>query len=82
MQNCYLTLPELGIDNQRITACLWLVKRGSRVAQGESILEVLAGAANVELPAPTDGLLVEKLVAEGDALHVGQRLAVIEPETA
>jgi pyruvate/2-oxoglutarate dehydrogenase complex dihydrolipoamide acyltransferase (E2) component len=82
MQNCYLTLPELGIDAQPITACLWLVDSGSRVAEGESILEVLAGAANVELPAPIDGVLVEKLVDEGHTLHVGQRLAVIEPETA
>ena len=82
MQNCYLTLPELGIDAPPITACLWLVESGSRVVEGESILEVLAGAANVELPAPIDGVLVEKFVAEGHTLHVGQRLAVIEPETA
>ena len=75
-----LILPDLGIDEVPIVACLWLVDRGSRVAAGDPLLEVLAGPATVDLPAPTDGVLVETLVSEDDPLAIGQRLAVIESE--
>jgi len=78
MQRHYLTLPELGIDGGPIVVSLWLVERGSRVEAGAPVLEVLAGAATVDLPAPADGLLVETLVGEDEPLRVGQRLAVIQ----
>ena len=75
-----LILPDLGIDEVPIVASLWLVEPGSRVAAGDPVLEVLAGPATVDLPTPTDGVLVETLVDEDDPLIVGQRLAVIDSE--
>lgn len=78
MSRHYLILPELGIDDQPIVVSLWLIEEGSRVKAGDQVLEVLAGAATVDLPAPADGRLVETLVAEDEPLRVGQRLAVIE----
>jgi pyruvate/2-oxoglutarate dehydrogenase complex dihydrolipoamide acyltransferase (E2) component len=73
-----LLLPDLGLDDQPITLGQWLVKRGTRGAEGEPVVEVMAGAATVDLPAPADGILAQKLVAEGELLAVGQRLATIE----
>ncbi len=73
-----LTLPDLGIDDQPITLSVWLVEQGSRVAEGEPVVEVLAGAATVDLPSPADGVLAEMLVTEDDPIEVGQTLAVIE----
>ena len=61
-----------------ITVSLWLVERGSRVVEGDQVLEVLAGAATVDLAAPAEGILVETLVEEDDPIVVGQPLAVIE----
>jgi pyruvate/2-oxoglutarate dehydrogenase complex dihydrolipoamide acyltransferase (E2) component len=78
MSRYYVSLPDLGVDDRPIVASLWLVKLGGRVEAGEPLLEVLAGAATVDLPAPADGLLVETLVAEDEPVRVGQRLAVIE----
>lgn len=75
-----LILPDLGIDKVPIVVSLWLVERGSRVAEGDQVLEVLAGPATVDLPAPADGVLVEMLVEEDDTLSVGQRLAVIRSD--
>ena len=75
-----LILPDLGIDDQPIVAGLWLVRQGGRVMEGDPMLEILAGSAVVDLPAPADGVLVEILVAEDEPLHVGQRLAVIESD--
>ena len=80
MPHYELILPDLGIDDQPVTAGLWLVKRGSRVAEGEPLLEVLCGAAAVDLPSPAGGILAEKLVAADDTLQIGQSLAVIEEE--
>jgi pyruvate/2-oxoglutarate dehydrogenase complex dihydrolipoamide acyltransferase (E2) component len=71
-------LPDLGLDNQPISAGLWLVERGRRVAAGDQILEILAGSVVLDLSAPADGVLREKLVEEDSPLQTGQRLAVIE----
>jgi pyruvate/2-oxoglutarate dehydrogenase complex dihydrolipoamide acyltransferase (E2) component len=73
----FLTLPDLGLDDQPITVSLWLVKEGRRVREGEPVVEVLCGGVTVDLPAPDDGVLVKKLVAEGDTLTAGQVLAEI-----
>jgi pyruvate dehydrogenase E2 component (dihydrolipoamide acetyltransferase) len=72
-----LVLPDLGLD-EPIALSLWLVKQGGRVVEGEPIVEVVGGEATVDLPAPADGVLVEKCAEEGDPLAIGQRLAVIE----
>jgi pyruvate/2-oxoglutarate dehydrogenase complex dihydrolipoamide acyltransferase (E2) component len=74
-----LILPDLGIDDQAIVLSSWLVKKGSAVAEGEPVVEVLCGGVTVDLPAPVAGILKRKLVADGDLLTVGQPLAVIEP---
>ena len=75
-----IILPELEIDDQPMVLSLWLVKRGGRVSAGDPVAEVLAGSATVDLPSPLDGILAETLVCEGDAVIVGQRLAVVESE--
>ena len=75
-----LRMPDLGIDEQPMKVSLWLVRRGSRVAEGEQLLEVLAGSALVDLAAPVSGTLVETLVSEDDPIRPGQRLAIIEEE--
>jgi 2-oxoglutarate dehydrogenase E2 component (dihydrolipoamide succinyltransferase) len=73
-----LTLPDLGIEDQPITASSWLVKRGTQVTEDEPVLEVLCGGVTVDLPARINGILLEKLVSDDEVLKVGQKLAVIE----
>ncbi len=80
MNGTPLRVPDLGLGDEPIVLTLWLVKRGSRVAEGEPLVEVLAGAATVDLPSPADGVLVEKSAAAGDVLAIGQRLATIESQ--
>ena len=78
MNGTPLTLPDFGLGDQPIVLTLWLVKRGSRVAEGEPLVEVPAGAATVDLPSPADGVLAEKSASAGDVLAVGQQLAMID----
>jgi pyruvate/2-oxoglutarate dehydrogenase complex dihydrolipoamide acyltransferase (E2) component len=81
MNGRHLILPDLGLDDQPIVLSLWLVKEGTRVAEGDPVVEVAAGEVTVDLPAPLDGILVKKLVAEAEPLSVGQRLALIDEGT-
>jgi pyruvate/2-oxoglutarate dehydrogenase complex dihydrolipoamide acyltransferase (E2) component len=73
-----IALPDLGFGKRRMTVSLWLVPRGGRVKAGEPVIEILCGSATVDLPAPSDGVLVEKCATEDAAVAVGQRLGVIE----
>ncbi len=75
-----LTMPELGMADVPVLLSLWLVDAGSKVTEGDRLLEVVAGDVTVDLPAPASGTLVELLAAEDDVLLVGQPLAVIEDE--
>jgi pyruvate/2-oxoglutarate dehydrogenase complex dihydrolipoamide acyltransferase (E2) component len=75
-----LILPDLGLGDQVTVAGLWLVAEGERVTAGEPVLEIVAGSAVVDLPAPADGVLVETLVDEDIPLRPGERLAVIESD--
>jgi pyruvate/2-oxoglutarate dehydrogenase complex dihydrolipoamide acyltransferase (E2) component len=80
MPTCELVLPELGLGDRLIKVSLWLVERGSRVVEGDPLVELLAGEATVDLPSPATGVLIKKMVAEDEPVHVGQRLAVIAAE--
>ncbi len=75
-----VVLPDLGFDDEPVVLNLWLIKQGARVAEGEPVVEVMVGAATVDLPSPVDGVL-KKLVAEGQTLIVGQTLARIQVES-
>jgi 2-oxoglutarate dehydrogenase E2 component (dihydrolipoamide succinyltransferase) len=75
-----VVLPDLGVDEGPIVVGLWLLEPGSPVAEGDPIAELLAGAAVIDLPAPADGVLVERLVDEDEPLEVGQVLALIESD--
>jgi pyruvate/2-oxoglutarate dehydrogenase complex dihydrolipoamide acyltransferase (E2) component len=75
-----INLPNLGLGDLPIRLSLWLVKRGSRLAEGDQVAEVLAGGVTIDLPSPVEGTLVETLVGEGEPITVGQRLAVIESD--
>ncbi len=78
MPRHYLTLPDLAAGDRPVIVSLWLVNRGSRVVEGDQLIEILAGEAVIDLPSPATGRLVKKLVAEREPVHTGQRLAVIE----
>ena len=75
-----LTLPDLGMGEIPITVSLWLVEPGERVIEGDRVVEILAGAATVDLSAPTSGVLAEVLVDEDEPVTVGQTLGYITPE--
>jgi len=76
-----ILVPDLGLNDVPIRLSVWLVRRGRRVAAGEPVVEILAGPATVDLSAPDDGVLAEKLVGEDETVEVGQALGVIRPSS-
>jgi pyruvate/2-oxoglutarate dehydrogenase complex dihydrolipoamide acyltransferase (E2) component len=56
----------------------WLFKVGNTVEEGQSLVEVEAEKAIIEIPAPASGVLVEILAEEGDEVNAGGPLGVIE----
>lgn len=76
-----LRLPDLELGEVPIVASVWHVGVGGEVSCGESILEILAGDAAIDLPAPVSGVLIKRLVAEDERLDTGQALAVIASDS-
>jgi pyruvate/2-oxoglutarate dehydrogenase complex dihydrolipoamide acyltransferase (E2) component len=74
----HLVLPELGMGAVPIRAGQWLVEKGREVSAGDRLLEIVAGSATVDLPAPAGGILRKTFVFDDDPLTVGQVLGVIE----
>ncbi|MFM8634576.1 MAG: lipoyl domain-containing protein [Planctomycetia bacterium] len=70
--------PDLGIDGT-VTVSLWLVPVGASVLEGDRIVELLAGAATIDLEAPVAGTLVTQHIEEDDVVQPGAVLADIEP---
>jgi urea carboxylase len=56
------------------------VKPGERVKRGQTLLIVESMKMEIAVEAPRDGVLVELLVGEGNAVAPGQRVAVLKGE--
>ena len=75
-----LVMPELGLDEERVTVSLWLVEVGDAVTEGDRVVELLSDSVTVDLPSPASGVLTEMLVAEDDLVQTGQVLCVIDSQ--
>jgi pyruvate dehydrogenase E2 component (dihydrolipoamide acetyltransferase) len=72
-----VVLPRLGLTQDDGTVVRWLKAEGSRVAKGEPLFEVMTDKATLEIEAPTSGVLLRILVAEGGTVPVSTPIALI-----
>jgi 2-oxoglutarate dehydrogenase E2 component (dihydrolipoamide succinyltransferase) len=70
-------MPQLGETVTEGTITRWFKQVGDAIAADEPLFEVSTDKVDSEVPAPAAGVLAEILVAEGDTVEVGARLAVI-----
>ncbi|MCU1493884.1 MAG: 2-oxoglutarate dehydrogenase component, partial [Acidimicrobiaceae bacterium] len=70
-------MPQLGETVTEGTIIRWLKQVGDAVAQDEALFEVSTDKVDSEVPSPAAGVLSEILVAEGETVDVGARLAVV-----
>jgi pyruvate dehydrogenase E2 component (dihydrolipoamide acetyltransferase) len=72
-----ITMPQLGETVTEGTITRWAKKVGDSVAEDEVLFEVSTDKVDSEVPSPVGGVIAEILVAEGETVDVGTKLAVI-----
>ncbi len=70
-------LPELGSGVNEATVSYWHFEEGDKVTEGEDLVEMTTDKATFNIPAPCSGVLGEVNFGEGDAVKVGDVIAVI-----
>ena len=70
-----ILLPKMGESVAEATIIRWSVEEGQRVSADEPLIEIATDKVDSEVPAPEDGVLVKRLVSEGDVVLVGQPIA-------
>ena len=58
----------------------WLVEEGASVASGDVIAQVETDKATMDLEAYDDGVLLKRMIGEGDAVPIGALIAVLGKE--
>ena len=72
-----ITVPALGESVTEATVSKWLKSRGDKVIADEPIVELETDKVNVEVPAPSNGILGSIDVKEGETVNVGSLLGTI-----
>ncbi len=70
-------LPELAESIVEGEILKWLVEVGDHVKKDQPLVEVMTDKVTVELPSPYEGVLVKKLVNEGDVVPIHTPIALI-----
>ena len=80
MAQIELLLPKMGESVAEATIIKWLVEEGQSIEADDPLVEIATDKVDSEVPAPEDGVLVKKMVNEGDVVAVGQVIAIIGTE--
>lgn len=72
-----LTMPKLGMTMDEGTVHAWFKHEGDAVQEGEPLLSVLTDKIDIEVDAPTSGVLRKILVAQGETVPVNTPIAII-----
>jgi len=75
-------LPELGENIHQGDLVRLMVSPGSKVAEGQPVMELETDKAVVEVPASVSGVVQEVLVKEGQKVQVGQVIFTLEGSSA
>ncbi|MBN2369374.1 MAG: 2-oxo acid dehydrogenase subunit E2 [Vicinamibacteria bacterium] len=73
-------MPQMGESVAEGTVTRWLKRVGERVHRDEPLLEISTDKVDAEVPAPSEGVLVEIRVAEGQTVAIETVLGVIAKE--
>ena len=72
-----IIVPTLGESVTEATVSKWLKNQGEKVIADEPIVELETDKVNVEVPAPSNGVLESISVKEGETVNVGALLGKI-----
>ena len=72
-----IIVPTLGESVTEATVSKWLKNQGEKVTIDEPIVELETDKVNVEVPSPSNGVLSQISVKEGETVNVGALLGMI-----
>lgn len=75
-----VVIPKVGLTVSECEIGTWLYQVGDRVEVGAVLLEVYADKVDLEIEAPTGGVLTEQRANVGDVVKVGETIAVIDSD--
>lgn len=78
MPRTTIKMPKLGETVDEVVIIEWIKAEGDRVEEGDVLVTVETDKVDTEFPSPVAGLLITKLVAEGDEVAAGAPVCVIE----
>lgn len=73
-----VVLPPLGEGIEKAVVSYWFVQQGQKVNEKDDLVELATDKATFNLPSPCSGTLSQVLTLEGQAVRVGEVLAIIE----
>jgi 2-oxoglutarate dehydrogenase E2 component (dihydrolipoamide succinyltransferase) len=73
-----IQVPALGESIVEGTIARWLKNEGDAVQKGDALVELETDKINVEVPAPSSGVLVKRLKSDGDVVKVGETLGELD----
>ena len=76
-----IIVPTLGESVTEATVSKWLKGQGEKVLADEPIVELETDKVNVEVPAPSNGVLEQISVQEGETVNVGTLLGTVNGST-
>lgn len=80
MSQIEILLPKMGESVAEATIIKWLKNEGDRVEADEPLVEIATDKVDSEVPAPQNGILLKRLVSDGDVVQVGQAIAQLGAE--
>jgi 2-oxoisovalerate dehydrogenase E2 component (dihydrolipoyl transacylase) len=81
MQMIEFKLPDVGEGMHEAEISRWLVKEGDTVTMDQPVVEVQTDKVNAELSSPATGVIRKLLFVEGDTVHVGETLFILDTES-
>ena len=80
MADIEVLLPKMGESVAEATITTWLKEVGDTIEEDEPIVEIATDKVDSEVPAPTSGILKQKIFNDGDVVQVGAVFAIIGAE--
>ncbi len=77
-----VVIPRIGESIQTVFLSKWKKQVGEVVAEGEPLVELDSDKASMEVPAPSAGVLVERLYPEGAEIAIGAVFARLDPSAS
>ena len=77
-----ILVPALGESITEATVSKWLKTKGDKVSSDEPLVELETDKVNVEVPAPSNGVLETISAKEGETVNVGAILGTLSQSKA